>query len=91
MPDDPISTMIYTICYSLLALSLAMTAWRLFQGPTAADRILAIDLLAVITAAAVVLHAIDEGTPVFLDVIVVLGVIVFFGTVALARTLTREP
>jgi multisubunit Na+/H+ antiporter MnhF subunit len=45
----------------------------------------------VITAAAVVLHAIDEGTPVFLDVIVVLGVIVFFGTVALARTLTREP
>lgn len=91
MPGHPVFAMIYLICYSLLAVSLAMTAWRLFQGPTAADRILAIDLLAVITAAAVVLHAIDEGTPVFLDVIVVLGVIVFFGTVALARTLTREP
>jgi len=81
----------FVICHILLALSLAMTAWRLFMGPTAADRILAIDLLAVITAAAVVLHAIDTGTPVFVDVIVVLGLIVFFGTVALARTLTRDP
>jgi multicomponent Na+:H+ antiporter subunit F len=82
--------MIIIICYTLLSLSLVMIAWRLFKGPTAADRILAIDLLAVVTAAAVVMHAIDTGTPVFVDVIVVLGVIVFFGTVALARTLNRD-
>ena len=83
--------MLFTICHILLTISLVMTAWRLFKGPTAADRILAIDLLAVITASAVVLHAIDTGQPVFLDVIVVLGVIVFFGTVALGRTLKRNP
>lgn len=81
----------FTVCHILLALSLVLSAWRLFKGPTAADRILAIDLLAVVTASAVVLHAIETGSPVFLDVIVVLGVIVFFGTVALARTLTRKP
>jgi multicomponent Na+:H+ antiporter subunit F len=80
----------FLICHILLSLSLVMSAWRLFKGPTAADRILAIDLLAVVTASAVVLHAIDTGTPVFVDVIVVLGVIVFFGTVALARTLNRD-
>jgi multisubunit Na+/H+ antiporter MnhF subunit len=50
-----------------------------------------VDLLAVVTASAVVMHAIDTDTPVFIDVIVVLGVIVFFGTVALARTLDRDP
>jgi multisubunit Na+/H+ antiporter MnhF subunit len=83
--------MIYLFCYFLLTLSLALTAWRLFRGPTAADRILAIDLLAVVTAAAVMLHAIVRKTPVFMDVVVVLGIIVFFGTVALARTLTRDP
>jgi multisubunit Na+/H+ antiporter MnhF subunit len=83
--------MIYLFCYLLLTLSLALTAWRLFRGPTAADRILAIDLLAVVTATAVMLHAIVRNSPVFIDVVVVLGVIVFFGTVALARTLTREP
>lgn len=82
--------MAFTICHILLALSLAMAAWRLFKGPTAADRILAIDLLAVITSSAIVLHAIRSGTPVYVDVIVVLGVIVFFGTVAIARILTRD-
>jgi len=83
--------MIFLICYFLLSISLVLTAWRLFHGPTAADRILAIDLLAVVTAAAIMLHAIVRGSSVFIDVVVVLGVIVFFGTVALAKTLTREP
>jgi multicomponent Na+:H+ antiporter subunit F len=83
--------MIPFLCYPLLTISLALAAWRLFRGPTAADRILAIDLLAVITASAVLLHAIESNEPVFLDVVVVLGVIVFFGTVALARTLLRSP
>jgi multisubunit Na+/H+ antiporter MnhF subunit len=83
--------MIFLICYFLLSISLVLTAWRLFHGPTAADRILAIDLLAVVTAAAIMLHAIVRGSSVFIDVVVVLGVIVFFGTVALAKTLKREP
>jgi multisubunit Na+/H+ antiporter MnhF subunit len=83
--------MIHLFCYLLLAISLGMAAFRLFIGPSAADRVLAIDLLAVITAAAVLLHAIVRGSPVFVDVVVVLGVIVFFGTVALARTLSRTP
>lgn len=83
--------MTYQLCYLLLAISILLTAWRLFRGPTAADRILAIDLLAVVTGAAILLHAIVKGSSVFVDVVVVLGVIVFFGTVALARTLSREP
>ncbi len=80
-----------TLCHILLTLSMALTAWRLFRGPTAADRILAIDLLAVVTASAMLMHAIHTGTSVFVDAVVVLGVIVFFGTVALAGTLNREP
>ena len=83
--------MIAFFCYPLLTVSLALAAWRLFRGPTAADRILAIDLLAVITASAVLLHGIQSDEPVFLDVVVVLGVIVFFGTVALARILEKTP
>jgi len=83
--------MIYPICFALLAIALALTAYRLFVGPTAADRILAIDLLAVITAAAVLVYVLISRERVFLDVVVVLGVIVFFGTVALARTISRDP
>lgn len=81
--------MISYICYPLLTIALCLAAWRLFRGPTAADRILAIDLLAVITASAGLMHGIHSEEPVYLDVVLVLGVIVFFGTVALARTLLR--
>ncbi len=83
--------MIYSLCFISLAAALVLTAFRLFRGPSAADRILAIDLLAVITAAAVLLYVLVSGEQVFLDVVVVLGVIVFFGTVALARTISRRP
>ncbi len=81
--------MIYILCFLSLSLALGLTAFRLFRGPSAADRILAIDLLAVITGAAVLLYALVSREPVFIDVVVVLGVIVFFGTVALARTISR--
>ena len=41
--------MIYTLCFISLAAALALTAFRLFRGPSAADRILAIDGTAVST------------------------------------------
>jgi multicomponent K+:H+ antiporter subunit F len=82
--------MIFLLCFISLALALGLTAYRLFRGPSAADRILAIDLLAVIAGAAVLLYGLIAGQRVFLDVVVVLGVIVFFGTVALARTISKS-
>lgn len=81
--------MILSVCYLLLSAALGLAAVRLFRGPTPGDRIIAIDLIAAIVAAAVLVHAIDKGSPVFVDVVMVLGVVVFFGTVALARTLLR--
>ena len=91
MSDPPhIERMVWLFCQLLLAVSLVFSAWRLFRGPTAADRILAIDLLAAVTAVAVLIHAIKTGADVYLDIVVVLGVIVFFGTVALARVISRE-
>lgn len=83
--------MIFLLCFILLAAALLITGYRLFRGPTAADRILALDLLAVITAAAVLIHAVSSGQRVFIDVVVALGIIVFFGTVALAQTIHRDP
>lgn len=83
--------MIHLICLILLAAAIIAAAYRLFRGPTAADRILAIDLLAVITAAAVLIHAVNSGQQILIDVVVALGVIVFFGTVALAQTIHRDP
>jgi multicomponent Na+:H+ antiporter subunit F len=83
--------MIYLICFLLLTVALALAAFRLFTGPTAVDRILAIDLLAVTAAAGVLIYALSAKQAVFVDVVVVFGIIIFFGTVALARTVSRAP
>lgn len=82
--------MILTICSILLAISAILTLHRLLRGPTPADRVLAIDLLGIIAGAAFVLIAIEYDQPVFVDVVVVLGVIIFFGTVAISRALARD-
>lgn len=82
-------TSFYTFCFVLLGLSLTLIAYRLFRGPTPADRVLALDLLAVCAAAAILIYAVAGKEPVFIDVVVVLGAIIFFGTVALARTISR--
>lgn len=82
--------MLYVPCFLMLALALAIAAVRLFRGPTPGDRIIAVDLIAAIVAAAILVHAIRNGSPVFVDVVMVLGLVVFFGTVALARMLMRD-
>jgi len=82
--------LLLNLCYIPLAIAILLTAHRLFRGPTPADRVLAIDLLAIIAGGTVLLVSLVSGDPVFIDIVVVLGVVVFFGTVALARTLSRE-
>lgn len=84
-------TVVFTLCFIFLAAALLLIALRLFRGPTAQDRVLATDLLAVCTGSAVMIYAISGKQAVFIDVVMVLGVIIFFGTVALARTISRTP
>lgn len=76
--------------YGVLSLSLAGALWRLARGPLLVDRIVALDLIAVIIMAALVLRAIEVNQPLLLNVSLALAVIVFFGTVAVARFLERE-
>lgn len=82
--------MIITICFLMLSVALAVAAVRLFLGPTPGDRIIAVDLIAAIVAAGILVHSIRNDSPVFVDVVLVLGLVVFFGTVALARMMKRD-
>lgn len=74
----------------LLLTGVGLSAIRLFLGPTAADRIVAADTLAVITTAGLVGLAAWFNNPVYLDVALVYGTLAFVGTVALARALEGD-
>ncbi len=74
----------------LLALGVAFSTLRLFLGPTAPDRVVAADTLAVITTAALAGLATLFDSPIYLDVALVYGTLAFVGTVAIARALEND-
>ena len=50
-----LETFVTSACGALLAAALGLIVWRFWRGPTDADRVLAIDLAAVVVAAAMAL------------------------------------
>ena len=72
-----------------LALALALNAWRLFKGPALTDRILALDTLYITTLALVVVVGIWQGSKVNFEIALLIGLLGFISTVALAKVLVR--
>ena len=76
--------MVVVGCTMLLAL------WRLVRGPTAPDRILALDTLYVATIAEVVLLGMLDETEVYFEIALIIAMLGFFGTVVLSKYVVRR-
>jgi multicomponent Na+:H+ antiporter subunit F len=73
----------------VLSLAFALAFVRLIRGPSLADRVVALDLMAVIGIGFIVDYAVTTDQRVFLDVAVVMALIGFLATVAFAYYLRR--
>lgn len=82
----PLALDIATVAVSL---ALALCAWRLVRGPHVMDRVLAIDTLYINAVALVVLLGIRRQTPILFEAALLMAMLGFVSTVALARYLTR--
>lgn len=80
---------IQSIAYGILGLAVLAASFRLIQGPTLPDRVLALDLLALLTVGATATYSIDSGESVFLDVAIVIALVSFLATIAFARYIER--
>jgi len=76
--------MIYIANAGLLVAAVA-AIFRLVRGPTMADRVIALDLLLVSLMTAIVIDAVVTGDTVLLNLLVVIAIIGFTATVAVAR------
>jgi multicomponent Na+:H+ antiporter subunit F len=76
--------------FATLGVALFLAFLRLVRGPTLPDRVVALDLIAVLTVALIALYAIATNERILLDTAIVLALISFLGTVALARYLERR-
>jgi len=72
-----------------LVLALALNAWRLLRGPTLPDRILALDTLYINALALLVVLGIHLADRLLYEVALLIGLLGFVGTVALAKYLLR--
>lgn len=77
------------IAVVLAAGAVLLAATRLFRGPTAADRAVALDVLTLVFTPVMVGYAVISGRSVYLDVALVYALLSFLGVIALARYLDR--
>lgn len=70
-----------------LTLSVAVAVYRVLRGPSWGDRITGFDFLGVSLAALIVVLALKTGLTAFLDVALIVSILGFLSTVALARYL----
>jgi multicomponent Na+:H+ antiporter subunit F len=62
---------------------------RLIKGPTIPDRVIALDLLAFISLGIILMIMVMTGKTQYLDVIIVLSLVLFIASVAIAKYLTK--
>jgi multisubunit Na+/H+ antiporter MnhF subunit len=73
----------------LTALSMALTVIRLLIGPSIPDRAMAFDLVMIHAVALMGLYAVVVDQDLLVDAILVVAVLGFLGTVALARYIEK--
>lgn len=73
----------------LFAVAFLLAFVRLLRGPTLPDRVVALDLMAVIGIGFISAYAIHTGWSVFVDVATVIALIGFLATVAFAYHVRR--
>lgn len=76
--------------FGMIMIAVIITFYRLAKGPTFADRVVALDMMTVSIIAFCGVFAIFSGDVAFLDIVIVLALIGFLATVALARFAERR-
>ncbi|MEO0265430.1 MAG: monovalent cation/H+ antiporter complex subunit F [candidate division WOR-3 bacterium] len=71
----------------IISLAVILAGLRFILGPTAPDRVVATDILTVMTTIILIFVALISGRSIYLDVALVYAVLSFIAVVAIARYL----
>lgn len=77
------------ITIAMVVIATVLNVIRLIKGPDAPDRVLALDTLYINAIALIILLGISLGTRLYLEAALLIAVMGFVGTVALAKYLKR--
>ena len=77
------------ITFVALALGQVMSMVRLVLGPTSGDRILALDTMVINALGLVIVLGIHQGVQIYFEVALLIAMLGFVSTVAMARFILR--
>lgn len=73
----------------LLVAAMAIAAWRIVRGPRAQDRVLGMDTLYLNAMLLIVVFGVRTGSGLYFEAALIIGMLGFAATVALAKFLMR--
>lgn len=81
----------HALIFAFFAVSLALifNLWRLVQGPTLTDRILAVDTMVINVISLIILFGIQERTTMYFEAALLFAMFGFVSTVAYCRFILR--
>lgn len=82
-------TLALHITIAMVTLAAVLNVYRLVRGPDAPDRVLALDTLYINAIALIILLGIALGTRQYMESALLIAVMGFVGTVAMAKYLKR--
>ena len=88
LSEGPLLWAVY-ITLATLSLSILGALLRVLWGPSLADRVVALDLVAYLAMGFLTTYAVLANEETFVDAALVLGLLAFLGTVAVARYIER--
>ena len=73
----------------IIMLAIVLGIYRLVKGPTVVDRVIALDLLTLVSIALIALIALTTSRFIYIDVALVYGLLSFLSVLAVARYLEK--
>jgi multicomponent Na+:H+ antiporter subunit F len=80
---------ILTIALVLYSIAIGMAVLRIILGPSMPDRVLALDVIGVNLIASIAVISVLMNTKAYLEVILILGILSFIGTIAYSKFVER--
>lgn len=78
------------VATAMLGLALILAVGRSLRGPSLPDRVVALELISMISVSILMVRVVETGADYLLDVAIVLALVAFLGSVGLASYLERR-
>ena len=76
--------------FGMLLMAFVLAFMRLLKGPETSDRIVAMDLIASLTMAFILSYSVFVNKAIYFDIVIVISLISFIGTVAVSSYLKQK-